>query len=86
MLPKIKDAVYRALKCIQDSQISDCTNCFEVYGFDLVIDEHLNPYVIEINLSPACSERHKYLTKMLDDMALGLCAWVERKVLLMSII
>ena len=57
MLPKIKNTVYRTLKCIQESQISDCNNCFEVYGFDFLIDNKLDPWVIEINLSPACSER-----------------------------
>ena len=40
MLPKIKDIVFRTLKGVQDSQTSDHkTKCFEVYGFDLVLDE-----------------------------------------------
>jgi hypothetical protein len=38
--------------------------------------------VIEINLSPACSERAPWLSKMLDDMALDYLLWVERKILL----
>ena len=63
MFPKIKDVVYRTLKGVQESQSSDHkTKCFEVYGFDFVLDEKLNPWVIEINLSPACSEREPFLT------------------------
>lgn len=27
----------------------------------------MNPWLIEVNLSPACSERVEWLTKMLDE-------------------
>jgi tubulin monoglycylase TTLL3/8 len=47
-------------------------NTFEIFGFDIVLDKKLNPWVIEINLSPACAERADWLTKMLDDSALDL--------------
>ena len=47
----------------------------------MVLDEHLNPWVIEINLSPACKERTPWLTKMLDDSALDLVLWLERRIL-----
>ena len=28
-------------------------NCFEVLGFDILIDENLRPWLVEINLSPS---------------------------------
>ena len=30
-------------------------NAFELYGFDVMIDKDLNPYVLEVNLSPSLS-------------------------------
>jgi tubulin monoglycylase TTLL3/8 len=52
-----------------------------VYGFDIVLDDKMHPWIIEINLSPACAEREEWLKKMLDDSALDLLNHLQNKVL-----
>ena len=75
--------MYASLKATQDAmEHRACT--FEVYGFDLILDEQLRPWVIEVNLSPACNERTDWLTKMVDDMTLDLLSHVEQRILMQS--
>ena len=50
-----------------------------------MFDSNMNPWVLEVTLSPACSEkRAPFLTKMLDDMAFDMVNWLERKILVSS--
>ncbi|XP_033741241.1 uncharacterized protein LOC117328027 [Pecten maximus] len=40
---------------VQAPQVPKCDNCFELYGFDILIDENLKPWLLEVNFSPALS-------------------------------
>ena len=38
-----------------ESYVPASTNCFELFGFDVLIDDNLQPHLIEVNLSPSLS-------------------------------
>ena len=46
--------------------------CFELFGFDFLIDDNLNPYLIEINVNPALytdtQVQKDLLPKLVDDI------------------
>lgn len=46
-------------------------HCFEIFGYDFMIDEKLHPWLIEINTNPCLEESNQLLRmlvpRMLDD-------------------
>lgn len=52
--------------------MSNETNCFELYGFDVMLDDNLKPWIIEVNGSPsmrANTKKDKELkVGVIDDM------------------
>ena len=62
------------IKCFQavQSVISKDKHCFELYGYDILIDAELNPWLIEINGNPSLTANtpidNDNKVKMLDDM------------------
>lgn len=52
MFPKIQKVVTETLKSVKEN-VKHKHNCFELYGFDFVLDQELSPWLIEVNLSPA---------------------------------
>jgi hypothetical protein len=80
ILKSFDDIVIKTLKTGQDSGIEHKSNCFEIYGFDFMLDQKLKPWLLEVNLSPACAERTEWLVKMLDNMTKGLFNILEQRI------
>jgi hypothetical protein len=47
-------------------------SCFELFGYDFIIDEDFNVWLIEVNTNPCIEESSTilkvYLPRMIDDM------------------
>lgn len=67
----IQEIILRSLIAVQKVIIQD-KHCYELYGYDVLIDENLHPWLLEVNASPSLTADTKmdYELKhnMLDDM------------------
>ncbi|CAK70615.1 unnamed protein product (macronuclear) [Paramecium tetraurelia] len=68
---KLKEIVVNSLKCCCD-QMKNRRRSFEVYGYDFMIDEQFNTWLIEVNMSPSSDTTTpvtaQIIPKMLEDI------------------
>lgn len=58
----IEDVIIKTILCAESDlysrtkqQIPHRNNCFELFGFDVLIDKDLKPWVLEVNIAPSLS-------------------------------
>lgn len=75
ILPKIHYLIIQTLLSVNEL-LEPKPGCFELYGFDVLIDSNFTPWLLEVNLSPACAERSEWITQTLDSMGEGILSIV----------
>eukprot|EP00913_Durusdinium_trenchii_P001860 g1722.t1 len=68
LIPQLKSCILQTLQAVQSNMVQR-PESFEVYGFDFLIGEDLKPWLLEVNLSPACESRTQWMSDMLERMA-----------------
>lgn len=76
---KIDEIIYKTIISVEpvltqafNQYVPDRHNCFQLFGFDVLIDNKLNPWLLEVNLSPslACDSPldQKIKSKLISNM------------------
>merc|ERR1712087_504075 len=64
LFKEMNDVIIRSLIAVKDVMIHD-KHCFELYGYDIMIDRDLKSWLIEVNAAPSftASSEEDYLLK-----------------------
>jgi tubulin polyglutamylase TTLL5 len=79
LFARIKDIIIKtviacepALNQAFDQNVPFKSNCFQLLGFDIMVDDNLNPWLLEVNLSPSlsCDSQldHKIKSALVSDL------------------
>jgi tubulin polyglutamylase TTLL9 len=70
LMNSIDNIIVRTLQSAHQLVVQD-RHCFEIYGFDVIIDSHVRPWLLEVNASPAFTpsneEDYRLKCAIIDD-------------------
>lgn len=89
---RIKDVLIKTVLSVENpivTQMGGTKNkgsCFEIYGFDVIVDANFKPWLLEVNVSPSLSSSSpmdKYIKTLLLSDSFYLCGlkMFDRKIL-----
>ena len=71
--PDIKNKIMQTLQAVCCSgNVTQRERSFEFLGFDVMLDNNLNPWILEVNMSPALAHRGGKHSDMIAHMAAGI--------------
>jgi len=62
---EMQELCISSLLAVQKTMIND-KHCFEMYGYDILIDEQLKPWLIEVNASPSLARENALDSQVKD--------------------
>lgn len=68
LVPQLSEIVLQTLRAVEGKLVPR-QDSFELYGFDLMVDEDMKMWLLEVNLSPGCEGRTPFLDRMLSRMS-----------------
>lgn len=72
----ISELIVKSLLCV-DNHIPHNPNAFEVFGYDVIIDDNMRPWLLEVNASPSMSRDNKLDIKIKEQLILDTIALVD---------
>ena len=69
ILPQIKQLIIETMEAVQDKIAGKTSSCFELYGYDFMVDTDLKVWLIEVNSNPCLEDWScPLLGKMISNM------------------
>jgi len=69
IIPRIKDIIIDTFLSVKKKMNSNNRkNCFELFGFDFLLDEDFRTWLIEVNHNPLLGTPNPYMRRMVPNM------------------